>query len=398
MGDFPESLFRAIPHIAGDLTALIGYVVACFAWVIVAIKVQRNKNLLKHLDKLPKNQRLEALRQEMGAIPIPDNITATEFLRARLHSYYFWASMTLLILLALLGALAIRYRPTPAITLAPKDLSSAVFSGLQQAQTKQEGEQDDKYIHDWETKIRYLDLGRSSSYYLQPSQFGAASGQIESGKSLGLFWIDARSLFRLFIEFTNDQSTGYTVTSLSDRFKPQVPFLGDPTILLGSKPLNFFGDSFVYFGGGGSGGNITVVRIGGDTSNAARFSYFTYVSTSEGDQEASYELSHAAENDTDLIDKTLDGDAPISAGGQGPNPFNSFSAYTTPHDRERYCNKEELNEATAKYKGDPSKYSFFSYTEDPEAEFEKCSFPLWYVRHFDVYQDAMNARKAMQSQ
>ena len=404
MGEFPESLFRAIPHIAGDVPALIGYIVACFSWIVVALKVQRNKNLLKHLDKFPKNQRLEALRQEMGAIPIPDNMTATDFLKARLHTYYFWAAITLFVLLTLLGALAIRYRPPAAIAIAPKDLSSAVFSGIQQAQRKQESEQDDRYIHEAESKIHYLTLGQRSSYYLQASRFGAASGKLESGKSLGLFWADSRNLFRLFIEFTNDQSTGYTVTSLSDKFKPPLPNSDDPGMTMGSRPLRFFGNSFIYFGGGSSGGSIAVMKDGdGPTSNAARGSYFTYVSSSGGNGEADYDLSPDTKNDDELSDGTLEGDAMLGARGSGVNAFNSFSAYTSSHDRERYCNEKELMEAKQAYesKDAEEKYEsseihadFFNYSENPADEFEKCSFPLWYVRNFDIYKNSLTARKA----
>src|SRR5581483_10695253 len=111
MPNFLHAAFSALPHVLGDTRALIAYVVAVVGWAAVALKVQRNKNLLFHLRKLPEKDRLPALQMEMGAVPIPGEMTPTQYLTARVHTYYFWAFVIFCILLGAIAALAITYRP-----------------------------------------------------------------------------------------------------------------------------------------------------------------------------------------------------------------------------------------------------------------------------------------------
>lgn len=65
---FMKAALEALPHAAQSPLAFAAYVVAIVAWLIIALRVNRNRQLLKHLEKLPEGHRLEALRMEMGAV------------------------------------------------------------------------------------------------------------------------------------------------------------------------------------------------------------------------------------------------------------------------------------------------------------------------------------------
>jgi len=70
-----QRLLSAIPKAAQNPLALVAYLAAIAGWVFIAARVKRNRNLLQSLDKLPSDQRLAALRLEMGNLPIPDSLT-----------------------------------------------------------------------------------------------------------------------------------------------------------------------------------------------------------------------------------------------------------------------------------------------------------------------------------
>jgi hypothetical protein len=89
--DFLKSLLAALPHAASSPYAFVAYVSVVVAWVVIALKVKRNAQLLAHIDKLPPKDRLAALQLEMGTIRIKENMTPEEWLRGRVHSYIFYA-------------------------------------------------------------------------------------------------------------------------------------------------------------------------------------------------------------------------------------------------------------------------------------------------------------------
>jgi hypothetical protein len=60
---FFESVLKALPAVATSWPALIGYVAVIVAFVIVQLKVTRNKNLLHKLKSLPETDRAKALQR-----------------------------------------------------------------------------------------------------------------------------------------------------------------------------------------------------------------------------------------------------------------------------------------------------------------------------------------------
>ena len=62
-------ILKGIARRANPL-AFVAYIVAIGAWVFLRHRVDRNNNLLKRLTVLPKEDRLDALKAEMGTVPL----------------------------------------------------------------------------------------------------------------------------------------------------------------------------------------------------------------------------------------------------------------------------------------------------------------------------------------
>lgn len=60
---------------------LVALLLILLTWVVVTLKVRRNKQLLHSLDKLPEKDRLKALEAEMGHSKIKGGISADQWLR-----------------------------------------------------------------------------------------------------------------------------------------------------------------------------------------------------------------------------------------------------------------------------------------------------------------------------
>jgi hypothetical protein len=88
--DSLKSLLAALPSAASSPYAFVAYISVLVGWVIIALKVKRNAQLLAHIDKLPPKDRLVALQLEMGTVNIKEDMTPEQWLRARVHSYLFF--------------------------------------------------------------------------------------------------------------------------------------------------------------------------------------------------------------------------------------------------------------------------------------------------------------------
>lgn len=87
--DFLTNALRSLPSVAASPYAFFAYLAVLTAWVIIAWRVKRNKNLLENLEKFPKSHRLQVVREEMG-MPLKTSLTPEQWLRARTHRYIFW--------------------------------------------------------------------------------------------------------------------------------------------------------------------------------------------------------------------------------------------------------------------------------------------------------------------
>jgi len=104
--DFLRTVFGAIPEAAKSPLALVAYTVALTAWLLVSLRVSRNRNLLLHLRDLPERDRLKALKAEMGHVEVKGGLTAEQYLRSQLFRYYLTAFLVLCLVLVLIIAIS----------------------------------------------------------------------------------------------------------------------------------------------------------------------------------------------------------------------------------------------------------------------------------------------------
>jgi hypothetical protein len=102
MGDFLSQAINALPSVASSPLALIGYIVAVVAYVVVAYRVVRNRNLLAHLRSLPTKDRIIALQMEMRGAVFAEGLSPEEWIALRTRQYIF---IVILITIALLASI-----------------------------------------------------------------------------------------------------------------------------------------------------------------------------------------------------------------------------------------------------------------------------------------------------
>src|SRR5450432_3330124 len=117
-------LLKAIPSVISAAKesplALVALLLLLVAWVVVALKVRRNKQLLQSLTKLPEKDRLEALQAEMGHLKIKGGISAEQWLRHQAQQYCFAAfALSCLLIVILVAILWFKREPTlkPGVSL-----------------------------------------------------------------------------------------------------------------------------------------------------------------------------------------------------------------------------------------------------------------------------------------
>ncbi len=106
MYEFLKSAFSALPSVGASPLALIGYIALVASWLLIALKVRRNKNLLQHLHHLPETDRLAALKLEMGSVQIKGGLSPEQWLRARTHQFYFLGFGILCLVIIILFAIS----------------------------------------------------------------------------------------------------------------------------------------------------------------------------------------------------------------------------------------------------------------------------------------------------
>ena len=84
-----SAALSAIPAAATSHLALIAYGLAILAYIVTIWRVTRNRNLLQNLQRLPAKDRLSALEIEMGGVRLAAGISPDQWLRSKIHRYYF---------------------------------------------------------------------------------------------------------------------------------------------------------------------------------------------------------------------------------------------------------------------------------------------------------------------
>jgi hypothetical protein len=131
MGDLFRLTISSLPTVASSPFAFVAYIVVVLAWLIIAWRVKRNKNLLENLVKLPENDRLRAFETEVGHIPIKEGLSPEQYLRSRIHYYYFLAfSILCLVIVTIFVVSAVIGRKQQGT--ATSDISLYEVEGKQQ--------------------------------------------------------------------------------------------------------------------------------------------------------------------------------------------------------------------------------------------------------------------------
>jgi hypothetical protein len=90
--------------------------------VFLRQRVDRNNNLLNRLTVLPKEDRLDALKAEMGTVPLNEGFSPVQWIRSRTHLYYFLGFVVLCAVLVILFAIsAYTYTASAGYTHKPPD-------------------------------------------------------------------------------------------------------------------------------------------------------------------------------------------------------------------------------------------------------------------------------------
>ena len=101
-----EAILQGLGTAALNPLAFVAYIVAIIAWAYLRHRVQRNKNLLDRINAFPREARAEALRAEMGAVPLKEGLSAEQWIRSRIHLYYFLAFIVLCSVVVILFAIS----------------------------------------------------------------------------------------------------------------------------------------------------------------------------------------------------------------------------------------------------------------------------------------------------
>jgi hypothetical protein len=104
--EFLSAALSALPTVATSAYALAAYAILIAAWGITGWRVNRNNNLLFHLEKIPRNQRLAALESEMRGVRLAGGLSPEQWLRYRRNKDILTAFLATLLALAAIFALS----------------------------------------------------------------------------------------------------------------------------------------------------------------------------------------------------------------------------------------------------------------------------------------------------
>jgi hypothetical protein len=111
-----EAFLKALPVAALSTTAYAAYVLTLVAWVVIAWRVRRYRALLSHISALPSRDRLAAIKAEIGVVEIKGGISADQWLRSRLQTYYLVGFGIVCITAFAITAIAFFVPPTGSVT------------------------------------------------------------------------------------------------------------------------------------------------------------------------------------------------------------------------------------------------------------------------------------------
>lgn len=193
---------EALPSAATNSYAFLGYALTIAAWLIIAWRTARSRQLLAHLGKVPEKDRAKIIRDEMGVVPIREDLSPEQWLRSRIHTYYFAGFVTVCVAAVIVIIIALT-KPVAGTGVLPAKSS-----------------EDTSAIKLEENKWQYARVGAQRSFvesHLGPPQFE------ERGKKV------VRANYRLDFYYLqivygpDSRVLQFSVTSLNAQFHPSVP-------------------------------------------------------------------------------------------------------------------------------------------------------------------------------
>lgn len=103
---FFQQMIGALPAVATSWQAAIGYVALVVAFIVVSLKVTRNKNVLNKLKSLPEKDRARVLQMEMGAAYLAAGLSPEQWLQQQRQRFYFVGFLAVCVLAVALGLAA----------------------------------------------------------------------------------------------------------------------------------------------------------------------------------------------------------------------------------------------------------------------------------------------------
>ena len=104
--EFFKEALNALPVVATSPLALAAFLATVLAATVILFRVARISRVLEHLQKLPEEDRLEALKIEMRHVRLARGLSPEQYLRGQTHKYYLIAMGMVVGLVALLAVLA----------------------------------------------------------------------------------------------------------------------------------------------------------------------------------------------------------------------------------------------------------------------------------------------------
>lgn len=192
--------------------ALVGYIIVVVIWGYIAYRTVRNKNLLDKLQKFPEKDRKSVWVKELGMPAIKGSLTPEQWLRSRLHNYYFLGFLALLVLVAVLFVVYLDKKNTSSADVSQEPEEPAVAVAP-----------DPVYVltpKDRNPNIVAPKVGWSKSAVLSafgPPQF---SGRTNKNKIYYQF-----KDYYLYVFFDNEAVAATSIISTNNKFKPDVGVL-----------------------------------------------------------------------------------------------------------------------------------------------------------------------------
>lgn len=204
-----EGFLSALPVTASSPLALVGYVVVVVCWFILGMRVNRNKNLLKNIEKLRPEDQLPALQSEMGVVSISGGVTPEQWIKIRIHRFVFVAIILVVVVLFCLALsaffLAAENQRVKAIAEQVR-IEQAKKEYLQQVSIDEQKKQKDEILSQLSSELRFL-ISLEAGQAPLPFLLKVVSGQssLNDGQLVSQCVYLDRSVKKLLSEFSTKE-------------------------------------------------------------------------------------------------------------------------------------------------------------------------------------------------